>query len=76
MSPNNFTTVNHLIDQNQYPIPKALIRINRTWGIVKHPNGEKLDMVIENYPYWTYISILRINKLNEQNGKYRSIQWD
>ncbi len=54
----------------QYPIPKALIPINRTWGIVKHPNGEKLDMVIEKYPYWTYISILRINKLNENENEF------
>jgi hypothetical protein len=46
------------------PMPTALIPINQKWVAANHPNGEPLDISVIQYPYWTKISILRINQLN------------
>ena len=46
-------------------LPKPNIPINKIWTAIHHPeNGEPLDIAIHQYPYWTKISILRINEIN------------
>lgn len=54
-------------------LPSPTIPINQKWAAVLHPNGEPLDIALKQYPYWTHVSILRINQLNNENGL---IQWD
>lgn len=49
-------------------LPAPNIPLNQVWAAVRHPNGEPLDIAITQYPYWTVVSILRINQINNERS--------
>lgn len=56
---------------SSHKMPPACIPIKRIpQTIVRHPNGERLDIAGLVYPFWTEVSILRLDKLNNQDNEY------